>query len=53
MNPSIRRTGKKLQDCRSFKGEDFCCVGNRRYVKRFTSRARRRFDRAITRHVEH
>lgn len=46
---SERRAAKKLQDCFSFKGEDFCCCGDRKYVKRFTSRARRRHSRAVVR----
>jgi hypothetical protein len=49
VTPSVRRTGKKLQDCFSFRGEDFCCAGSPRYAKRFTSRARRRFGRAVVR----
>ena len=46
---SVRRTEKKLQDCFSFKGEDFCCEANRPYVKDFTKRARRRLNKAIVR----
>lgn len=46
MNAAERRAEKKLQDCFSFKGEDFCCNGNRSYVKRFTARVRRRLDKA-------
>lgn len=47
MNASARRTAKKLNDCRSFRGEDFDTVN--RHAKRFTSRARRRADRALVR----
>ena len=31
------------------RGEDFCCEPTRKYIKRFTSRARRRVDRAVER----
>jgi len=48
-SPAVRQGLKKLTMCFSFKGEDFCCCGDRRYVKRFTSRARRRLDRAVER----
>jgi len=48
-NVSVRRTQKKLQDCFSYKGEDFCCCSNRKHVKTFTARARRRYDREIVR----
>jgi len=46
---TVRRTMKKLQDCFSYRGEDFCCEPKRKYIKRFTSRARRRVDRAVER----
>lgn len=49
---TVRRTMKKLQDCFSYRGEDFCCESKRKYVKRFTSRARRRVDRAVERAVK-
>ena len=49
MNKQTNKAAKNLWACFSFKGNDFCCCGNRRYVKRFTSRARRRNDRAVTR----
>lgn len=53
MNASVRRTGKKLNDCYSYRGEDFQvnqgCPVRTKYAKRFTARARRRFDKAVCR----
>lgn len=55
MNTSTRRTAKKLLDCFSWKGEDFDLTtpgGHKAHAKRMTRRARRRFDKALTREVQ-
>lgn len=49
MNTATLKASKALTACFSFKGNDFCCCGDRRHVKKVTRRARRALDKAIVR----
>ena len=46
---NVRKALWAHQACYSYKAHDFCCEADRRYVKRFTSRARRRLSKALAR----
>ena len=50
-NTAVNKALKNVTACFSFKGHDFCCVGDRRYVKKFTNRANRRLNKALAREV--
>jgi hypothetical protein len=43
----VRKALKSHTACFSIKGHDFCCCGNRRYVKRVTRRANRALSKAL------
>jgi hypothetical protein len=49
MNPNtaVRRALRSHHACFTIKGHDFCCCGNRRYVKKVTNRARRNLSKAL------
>jgi len=46
---AVRKALRAHRACFSFRGHDFCCCEDRRYVKKTTNRARRSLDKALTR----
>jgi len=44
---NVRKAQAALHACFTFKGHDFCCCGDRRYVKKVTKRAARRLGKAL------
>jgi hypothetical protein len=52
MTTNLRKALKSKLACHSFKGHDFCCCGDTRYVKKVTRRAARRLDKALTLDIE-
>jgi hypothetical protein len=49
MSKQINKALKSENACFSFKGHDFCCCGDRRFVKKVTRRASRRLNKALSR----
>jgi hypothetical protein len=49
---NVRKALWAHQACFSYKGHDFCCEADRRYVKKVTKRAARRLGKALAQNAE-